>query len=215
MKKYIVAVPLALVAALFLYGLSGWFDARSEAPELRQAADQLIAQGRGANRLSKENMQLLLAVEDPSFADNNGTDFSSKGAGKTTITQSLSKRLAFDDFKPGIQKIRQTGYAIGLKQKLSNDQILALFLANASFSGSDHRWTKSFHAASERFFAIPLQKLDDGRFAMMVAALIAPANLNLDRPSGKLTERVRRIKRLNAGNCQPSDHSDVWLEGCK
>ena len=161
MRKYLVAVPLVLVAALFLYGLSSWLDARSEAPELRQTADQLIAEGKGPDRLSKLNMRLLIKVEDPTFDTNNGTDFSGLGAGKTTITQSLSKRLAFDDFKPGIQKIRQTGYAIGLKQNLSNDQILTLFLANASFSGSDHRWTKGFHAASQRFFEISLQELDE------------------------------------------------------
>lgn len=215
MKKYVVAIPLVLVAVLFFYGLSGWLDARADAPELRRTADQLAAEGKGADRLSKENVRLLIKVEDPAFYTNNGTDFSTKGAGQTTITQSLSKRLAFDDFKPGFQKIRQTTYAIGLKQNLSNDQILTLALANTSFSDSEHRWTKSFHAASQRFFATPLVKLDEDRFAMVVAALIAPRNLNLDRPSAKLTERVRRIKQLNAGNCEPNDHSDVWLEGCK
>lgn len=67
-------------------------------------------------------------MEDPGFAEHDGVDFSTPGAGLTTITQSAAKRLAFETFRPGIGKIRQTGYAMGLESRLSKDQILALWL---------------------------------------------------------------------------------------
>src|SRR5690606_9540138 len=95
-----------LIVAAFLYGGKGYWDARSDAPQLRQRADDLIAQGRGGASLGAEHLAILLKVEDPSFTSHAGVDFSTAGAGATTITQSASKRLAFKKFHPGIGKIR-------------------------------------------------------------------------------------------------------------
>ena len=213
------ALRLFAVIGLVLLGLAaytgkGWYDATADAPKLRERAKMLSAQELGADTLGRENRALLLKVEDPSFDHNNGTDFSSLGAGKTTITQSLSKRLAFEKFKPGIRKLRQTGYAIGLSQTLSKEEVLTLFLAESSFRGSDGRWTKSFDAASRRFFGKALAVLDSKSFALMVASGIAPVELAPDAPNAKLLERVVRIERLVNGQCKPSSHDDVWLEGC-
>lgn len=208
------AVIGLIILALAAYTGKGWYDARADAPKLRERAKELSAQGLGADALGPEKRVLLLKVEDPSFDRNNGTDFSSPGAGKTTITQSLSKRLAFEKFKPGIRKLRQTGYAIGLSQTLSKEEVLTLFLAESSFRGSDGRWTKSFDAASRHFFGKSLAVLDNKSFALMVATGIAPVEFALDKPNTKLLERAVRIERLVNGKCKPSSHDDVWLEGC-
>ena len=214
--KIICAVVALSLLALFGYGFKGWTDARTDAPVLRQRVAALAANGQGAQQmLGTEKRAVLLAIEDPSFDSNNGTDFSSNGAGQTSITQSLSKRLAFADFKPGLRKIRQTGYAIGLTSRLSKEEILTLFLAESSFKGSDHRWIKGFDAASIRFFATPLAQLDRDRFISLVASGIAPARLHPDAPNAELVERIRRINRLLAGQCKPAGHDDNFLEGCK
>ncbi len=204
-----------MVFAAAAYTAKGWYDAKTDAPSLRERAKILAIKGLGANALRPENRTLLLKVEDPSFDHNNGTDFSSPGAGATTITQSLSKRVAFDKFTPGFRKLRQTGYAIGLGQSLSKDEVLTLFLAESSFRGSDGRWAKSFDAASRRFFGKPLAELDNKRFTLMVASGIAPNEMSPDAPNAKLVDRVVRIERLMNGQCKPSSHNDVWLEGCK
>ena len=211
----LLAVIGLMILALVAYTGKGWYDARADAPDLRERAKALAAQGLGADALGSEKRALLLKVEDPSFDHNNGTDFSSPGAGKTTITQSLSKRLAFENFKPGISKLRQTGYAIGLSQSLSKDDVLTLFLAESGFRGSDRRWTKSFDAASRRFFGKPLVDLDRNSFTLLIATGIAPKEMAPDAPNAKLLKRVIRIERLVEGKCKPSSHDDDWLEGCK
>ena len=214
--KMICAIAALSLLALFGYGFKGWTDARADAPVLRQRVAALAANGQGAQQmLGTEKRAILLAVEDPSFDSNNGTDFSSNGAGQTSITQSQSKRLAFADFKPGLRKIRQTGYAIGLTSRLSKEEILTLFLAESSFKGSDGRWIKGFDAASVRYFATPLEQLDRNRFISLVAAGIAPARLHPDAPNAELVERMRRINRLLAGQCKPAGHDDNFLDGCK
>jgi monofunctional glycosyltransferase len=211
----LLAVIGLMILALAAYTGKGWYDARADAPDLRERAKALAAQGLGAKSLGSEKRILLLKVEDPSFDSNNGTDFSSLGAGKTTITQSLSKRLAFEKFKPGIRKLRQTGYAIGLSQSLSKDEVLTLFLAESSFRGSDGRWTISFDAASRRFFGKPLADLDSNSFILLIASGISPKEMAPDAPNAKLLDRVRRIERFVGGQCKPSSHDDVRLEGCK
>jgi monofunctional glycosyltransferase len=218
MKKWLLRFVLLFcltLAGLFAYGAKGYYDAGAAAPMLREWTKQLVADGLGSERLSKTNRHILLTVEDPSFANNNGTDFSSPGAGVTTITQSLSKRLAFTKFKPGLGKIRQTGYAIGLAQSLRKEEVLTLFLTETSFRGSDGEWTKGFDNTSRRFFGTPLENLDSDRFTLMVASGISPADMAPDVPNAKLLERVTRIKKLVTGECKPSSHNDVWLEGCK
>jgi monofunctional glycosyltransferase len=218
MKKWLlrcfVAIGLIL-AGPFFHGAKGYYDAGVGAPMLRERAKQLVANGFGSERLSKANRDILLTVEDPSFATNNGTDFSSPGAGVTTITQSLSKRLAFTEFKPGLGKIRQTGYAMGLSQSLRKEEVLTLFMAESSFRSSDGKWEKGFDTASRRFFETPIDELDADRFALLIATGISPAELSPDAPDAKLLERVARIKKLVAGQCKPSSLNDVWLEGCK
>ncbi len=212
--KFIIILFALMFASAAVYGASGWFDAWRYSDDFAQQAQALAKRGLGENAIGSEKQAILLRVEDPSFSVNNGTDFSTPGAGKTTITQSLSKRLAFTDFKPGIRKIRQTGHALGLSQFMTKSDILTLFLAETPFKSRDGRWITGFDAASRHFFAKPVAALDRDQFILLIASGVAPADLHADAPNEKLLERVSRINRLIAGQCKPSDHGDVWLEGC-
>lgn len=212
--KWIARLALLSLIVLLFYGGKGYWDAQSDAPNLRDRAKALTEQGLGANMLGTQKRLILITVEDPSFDTNNGTDFSAPGAGQTTITQSVSKRVAFTQFKPGLQKVRQTGYAIGLSRSLRKDEVLTLFLNETSFHSSDGEWVKGFDAASRRFFNMPLTELDRDLYVRLIAAGIAPKELTPDKPNAKLDERVTRIERLLAGKCKPSGHSDVQLDGC-
>ncbi|WP_234902631.1 transglycosylase domain-containing protein [Agrobacterium larrymoorei] len=122
--KYAGVAFALLLVGLFGYGAKGYWDALSDAEGLRARADAVIAQGRGGDSLGAAHRAILLAVEDPNFSTHSGVDFSTPGAGLTTITQSAAKRLAFEEFHPGIGKIRQTGYALGLERRLPRSRSL-------------------------------------------------------------------------------------------
>lgn len=204
-----------LIVAVALYGGKGYWDALSDAPQLRQRANNLIAQGQGGVSLGAEHLAILLKVEDPNFANHAGVDFSTPGAGATTITQSASKRLAFKKFHPGIGKIRQTGYAMGLESRLSKEQILALWLDTLEMGNGPDGWITGFHKASSAIYDRPPAELSNTEFIRLVAVLISPGTYKLGDNDTALNERVARIERLVAGACAPKGLGDVWLEGCR
>ena len=218
MRKWIFRVDL-IVAAIILAGLAyggqGYLDARTAAPALKARAAELTAEGRGASALTPDHLRILLLVEDPAFAVHKGVDLANRGAGLTTITQSLAKRLGFRDFKPGLKKIRQTGYALGLEAGLSKEEILTLWLDTVPMGrDADGHWTTGFHAASLAFYGKPLNELTDAAFIELVSVPIAPSLLNPLRRGERFEARVERITRRAAGKCVPDSVQDVWLEGC-
>ncbi|KAA5605189.1 glycosyl transferase [Roseospira marina] len=158
---------------------------------------------------------ILLAVQDPNYLEHWGVDVSTPGAGLTTITQSAAKRLAFEAFHPGLGKIRQTGYALGLESRLSKDQILALWLDTLEMGKGPDGWMVGFFTASSKIYGRPPAELSQAEFIRFVAVLIAPASYDLTRRDARLDERVGRIERLVAGTCAPLGLRDVWLEGCQ
>ncbi|WP_275227679.1 transglycosylase domain-containing protein [Novosphingobium album (ex Liu et al. 2023)] len=205
---------MLLIAGLLAYGAKGYRDAVNDAPALARRADRLMAAGRGPEALGPGRIDQLLAVEDRGFVRHHGVDLDSRGAGKTTLTQSLAKRLAFDRFAPGVKKIRQTGYAMGLESRLTKRQIIALWLDTAQMGRGPNGWMTGFFTASRQAFGQPPAALDQRRFLSLVAVGIAPRRFDLFHRDTALENRVGRIERLVAGTCRPTGNGDVWLEGC-
>ncbi len=213
--KILSALVLLLTAAAFVYGFAGYLDARADAFRLSARADRLIAGGRGGVDLGPRQLAKLLQVEDPGFVDHSGVDLSSAGGGLTTITQSLAKRVGFETFQPGIAKIRQTGYAIGLEHELTKQEILALWLDTLEMGQGPDGWMTGFFRASNAIYGKAPADLTEREFLSLVAVLIAPSTYHLGKDDPKLEDRVARIERLVAGSCTPLDNGDVWLEGCR
>ena len=210
----IAAVMLAIFIAIVAYAGIGYFDALHDATKLKQRADMLIAAGYGPDDLTSRRLQQLLRVEDPAFWQHDGVDVRSRGAGMTTLTQSLAKRLAFDHFKPGIGKVRQTAYAFGLEKRLSKKEILALFLNTAQLGRGPAGWMQDMFATSVRLYGKRPAEITDRQWLNLVAVLVAPKDFGLTAPDARLDERVRRIERLLSGKCQPLGERDVFLKGC-
>lgn len=206
---------LAIFAAALAYGGWGYLDAIKDADALKLRADALVAENRGGQSLGDARLQQLLQVQDPNFQGHSGVDMITPGAGVTTITQSAAKRLAFEAFKPGIGKIRQTGYALGLESELTKEQILALWLDTLEMGKGPDGWVTGFHRASEKVFGKAPTDLQETEFLSLVAVLIAPGKYRLGTDDPALAERVERIARLVSGSCSPLDNGDVWLEGCR
>lgn len=213
--RYLGLIIALTLFALIAYGAKGYLDATADAQKLRERADALLSAGRGGADLGADRLAALLRVQDPAFNDHKGVDFKSAGAGATTISQSTAKRLGFEKFTPGIAKIRQTGYAIGLERTLSKSQILALWLDTLEVGRGPDGWMTGFFTASEAIFAAPPSDISDADFLKLIAVLIAPAKFDLREDTPDLMERTRRISRLITEECAPLDHGDVWLEGCR
>lgn len=213
--KITFALILAVFAAALTYGGWGYVDAVRDADALKQRADALIAEDRGGQSLGDARLRQLLQVQDPNFEAHSGVDMVTPGTGVTTITQSAAKRLGFDAFKPGIGKIRQTGYALGLESELTKEQILALWLDTLSMGKGPNGWMSGFHRASEEIYGKAPADLQETEFLSLVAVLIAPGKYRLGADDPALAKRVARIARLVSGSCRPQDNGDVWLEGCR
>lgn len=213
--KYAGVIVTILFVGLLGYGGKGYWDALSDAKRLGARADELIARGRGGDSLGANHLAILLAVEDPNFSEHPGVDFSTPGAGLTTITQSAAKRLAFKEFHPGIGKIRQTGYALGRENRLSKEQILALWLDTLEMGKGPTGWMIGFYTASSAIYGRPPVELTDAEFIRLAAVLIAPTSYDLTKSDVNLDDRTGRIQRLAAEICAPLGFRDVWLEGCR
>lgn len=205
---------LLLVMAILGYGAFGYWDAVGQFDAYAERANALIADGNGPSDLGAERLRQLILVQDPGYQDHRGVDFFTLGAGLTTISQSVSKRLGFDEFRPGIGKIRQTGFALGLESRLSKAQILALFLETVEMGRGVDGWITGFFDASARVYGRLPSDLSDAEFHRLLAVMIAPGNFRLIGEDDRLDDRTARIARLVAGDCKPSDQGDVWLEGC-
>ena len=212
--KIVAGVLVVALLAAFLYGANGYVDALDASEELAARADRLIAENRGASGLGPERMEQLLQVQDPGFWIHAGIDLMTPGAGITTVTQSLAKRVGFEDFRPGLRKIRQSGYALGLERRLSKRQIIALFLDTVEMGRGPNGWMTGFYDAGEAVFGRSVARLDDRKFLSLVAVMISPARFDLRLNDPALAERVGRIERLISGRCTPNGLSDVWLEDC-
>jgi len=206
-------VLASLVAAL-AYALEGYFSAGADASVLGRRADQLIAKHRGPNDLGPGRIDQLLLVEDPGFWTHRGADWTTPGTGLTTLTQSVSKHVGFENFRPGLRKIRLVGYAMGLESKLSKRQILALYLDTVWMGRGPNGSMVGLFNASEAVFRRPPSVLNQHQFLSLVAVPISPRRFNLVDPNTELNERTARIERLVARQCRPAGVRDVWLEGC-
>ena len=210
------AVLAALAIAAFPV-VRGYLDGRAAAPVHARQADALIAAGRGAGDLGPGRWARLLMVQDPGFAAHGGVDLTTPGAGITTVTQSLAKRVGFEEeFRPGWAKLRQTGLALGYEAGMTKAQIAALWLETVEMGRLEgpggKGWRVGFWSAAAGAYGKAPADLEELEFATLVARLIAPAALG-DDPAA-LARRTARILRLWAGDCAPTDHGDVWLEGC-
>lgn len=213
--KILVPILVCLMAGALLglgaYALGGWLDAARDAPRLKREAAALLARPGG---LTPAQIDALLRIEDPNFLQHNGVDGKTPGAGATTITQSLAKRLAFKRFRKGLPKLRQTTYALSLERHLDKQEILALWLESASLGRGPRGWINGFRSASRAYFGQEPADLSPRQFHTLIAIGIAPGQLNPLVGGPELSERVARIERHLAGACEPLNHGDVWLDGC-
>jgi membrane carboxypeptidase/penicillin-binding protein PbpC len=210
-----VSAAILLLGAVAYAGYLGWrvYDARQWAPaQVAALAGSLEPE---AAALSKARLDILLAVEDPSFWTNDAWDFSTPGQGGTTLTQSLGKIVFFDRFRGAIDKIELMALSRWVLSALvPKETVLRAALAVARFGRDAKGPVIGFAEAARRWFGKELSGLSDREWLSLVAMLIAPLDLDPIGNAAANAERVRRIERLLAGICRPSGLMDHWLNGC-
>ncbi|MFZ1992354.1 MAG: transglycosylase domain-containing protein, partial [Alphaproteobacteria bacterium] len=152
---------------------------------------------------------------DPTFWNNDGIDLATPGAGQTTLTQGLAKRLYFHPFKPGFEKLELMLIAkFALTPLASKPDILHAALAVAYLGTDEQADIIGFAQGARHYYGRELSQLTDDEFLSLVAMLMAPNALDPKHHAAANAERVARIKRLLAGACVPKSWRDVALEGC-
>ena len=209
------ALAILLTIGLILVLILSTFVKAWRATDTRfQAAISSARMSIDAKNLPRDKLDILLSVEDPKFFEHHGVDLATPGAGLTTITQALSKELYFDDFRPGIAKIKQTICALALDRRIDKWRQLDLFLNNAYMGTVDGRDIVGFASAAQVYFDKAFDELNREEFISMVAVLPAPNALNPVMHPDENARRVRKIERMLAGDCQPDGLRDVFLKNC-
>ena len=160
----------------------------------------------------------LLKVEDPNFYRHHGVDWRTPGAGYTTLTQGLVKKLFYhSNFTPGFlwwRKIQQTIIAVALNSRVSKDEQLRLFVNLANMGTRNGRPVVGFSQAAREYFGKDFRTLTDEEYLSLVAVLLAPERYSPTTHPTANQERVARIHRLIAGTCKPNGLADVEYAGC-
>ena len=173
MIRRALAVLLVIILVYAVY-LAGRIVVERRTVSAR--VDAIIAAAEPADiRLSPQRTRILLRVEDPTFLSNKGLDFATPGAGMTTLSQSLGKRLFFERFTPGFAKgelIALTRFA--LYPKVDKRRTLQAFLATAYFGRRNGHAVIGIGAAARAWFGRPLAALDDPQFLSLIAMAVAP-----------------------------------------
>lgn len=161
--------------------------------------------------LTDRKLRILLAVQDPALYDHHGVDLATPGAGITTITQALAKHFYFDQFRPGLAKIKQTLIAaVALDPLVSKDDQLRLFINTCHLGSKDGQPIQGLESAAQAYFGEPFQDLNEDEYISLVATLIAPGTFSVNRYPERNAERAARIKLLISGEYQPKGVFDLY-----
>ncbi|MBT1701038.1 transglycosylase domain-containing protein [Fulvivirgaceae bacterium PWU4] len=212
-RKISVALQIfgAGVAVFVIYNFIIVVSARKETPLIVEKALQSEAMRLELADLTREQRHILLKVQDPNFYYHKGYDFSTPGTGLTTISQGLVKIFYFDDFKPGVQKIKQTLIARFAFDALTpKDTILKLFINKVYLGHHQGKAVNGFEDASRIYYSKSFNQLSEAEYLSLVAMIRAPATFHCIAHKNENQLRVSRIKTMLAGDYVPADNSD-WL----
>jgi len=204
---------LALTACLAVVVYYAWEIYEARVIKGRSYVESVLASPAmvlQARDLGPSQLRILLTVQDPGFYQHQGVDFSTPGNGWTTLTQSVCKFLYFENFKPGLAKIKQTLLArFALHPLASKEEQITMYLNLIWFADG----VTGFAAASRHFYDKPFSRLSDDEFIALMAMTARPKGLNPKAHPQANAERVRRIKAVLEGRYQPRGLFDIWYDG--
>ncbi len=160
-------------------------------------------------------LALLLAYEDKRFNSHHGVDPLALGrafsqllgngrivSGASTLTMQVARLLEPRAERTFMAKLRQMVRAIEIEQRLSKDEILALYLSLAPYGGN----LEGVRAASLAYFGKEPRRLTLGEAALLVALPQSPEQRRPDRSiDAARNARDRVLERVAAAGVVPLD----------
>lgn len=214
--KLTLSIVILLPGLLIAYSVITIYQARKHTAAVIAELHDPAIMTLNLDDLTPDQLKWLLMVEDPNFYEHKGVDFSTPGAGWTTITQALVKIYYFDHFKPGLAKYKQTLIArFALDPLISKDDQLELFINKIYLGRTPEGQVYGFADAARLYYNKYFKDLTRDEYLSLVAMIIAPNSVNAVAQPDLNRERLRRINRLISGKARPNGWLDVWLEGCE
>jgi len=209
-KRIVRLSLLVILVAIIGYYTVEAFVARDDTPSI---VDSYMSSGQievTLDQLSDRQIDILLAVEDPSFYEHKGVDFATPGAGWTTITQGLAKQFYFENFQQGLMKIKQSLCALfALDPLVDKDTQLTLYI-NIMYYGNG---IYGIQDAAEFYYGKTVSNLSEDEYISLIGSIVSPEELNVrDNPDDNAV-RVKRIKKVLSGAYTPSGLFDIYYEG--
>lgn len=208
------------IAWLTVITASGWNAARADAPIHQAQAAELRENNRSSKDLGGEDRRdILLQVVDPNFLAHNGMDSLTPYSRMNTITQDIVRHLDSNPRGGSFRRFRKTGYALGLKTRLSKDEILSLYLDTVRMgrrSPQDASNIYGFFEASNVIFGRPPAALSEREFLTLIAIMTGPlifSHYN-EHDKQRIDAHVLKLERLLAGECAPLYKGDRNLYRC-
>lgn len=209
-KKTFLIIGIMLLGIIIYYTIVV-VEARVKTPKIVEQALKAESIKLEVTDLTEQQIDALLQIQDPNFYHHKGYDFDTPGAGVTSLSQALVKLYYFEDFKPGLKKIKQTLIARFAFDPLTpKDTILKLFINDVYLGGHDGQGIHGFENGANFYFSKPFKELDWDEYLSLIAMIRAPLTFHYFHNKKANIERVQRIKRLLSGEYVPVDNSD-WL----
>lgn len=211
---------LALVVLLLVVVLPAaqFLVAYLTAPRTMARAYQTTPLPVEVRKMAPHRVRWLLAVRDPNFFRHPGVDLFTPGAGRTTITDALVKRLYFDSSSPGWfpwGMVRESLTALAFDRRVPKMEQLKLFVNAVDFGTEGGRKVRGFDAAARMYFDKSFNAITDEEYLRLVAMILMPGKYHVLRQKANNTKRVSRIRLLLEGDCAPKGHGDVEYPDCE
>ena len=181
--------------------------------------------------LTKQQVEILLKIEDPTFYNHIGVDLS-PGQGLTTITSSLARDIFLSDKKlKGVRGGFQSFYsavfaccktfdfgrdvmALVLNNHLSKEKQLQLYISTVYMGQNNGKGVVGLSSAASAYFNKNLSDLSKEEYIILVAMLDAPNYYHPIKGAEQLKSRVSKIKSILSGGCKPKGWLDTKYDHC-
>jgi len=209
-RKVLAFIGLILIVVVIYYGIV-ILNARANTLTIVNDALNSGRMKLELDDLTNEQQQALLKVQDQNFYNHKGFDISTPGTGVTTISQGLVKMYYFENFKPGIQKIKQTLVArFAFDIMTPKDTILKLFINDVYLGQHNGKAVNGFENAANAYINKSFKDLTWDEYLGLVAMIRSPNTLHYIKNQGANQNRVSRIKKVLSGEYVPVDNGD-WM----
>lgn len=152
----------------------------------------------------------LIAIEDPGFLEHSGISFTGLiravlanlrrgrfAQGGSTITQQLVKNYFLTEEKTLRRKVTEIAMSFLVERRATKEDILETYL-NLIYMGQNGPFeVRGFAAASQHYFAKPIENLETHECALLAAILNSPGLFNpFTKPEASLKRRTRVLEKM-------------------